>query len=56
MGMMALMMVTVAGTIDVEIVAAAWVSHATDCSRVASRVARLSDRAVRSRIAVHAAI
>ena len=56
MGMMALMIVTVAGTIDVDIVVAAWVSQATDCRWAASHAARLSDRAVRMTMAVHAAI
>lgn len=55
-GMTALMMVTVAGTMDVEIVADASESHATDCSCVTRPVARLLDCAVRNKIAAHAAI
>ena len=56
MGMMALMTVTDAGTMEVEIVDAARESQSTDCSRLARPVARLSDCAVRITIAAHAPI
>ena len=55
MGMMALMTVTDAGTMEIEIVDAARESQSTDCSRLARPVARLSDCAVSITIAATAA-
>lgn len=56
MGMIALMIVTAAGTIEVEIVAAAVFSQPTAFSCSARPSARLSDCAVRYTMAAHADI